>query len=211
MRERLKKIPAPIPVLCYTLAVLFWLVTSLWGLGADLAAKAAGGLYQQQLAVEDFTLVNMHQQEDGSYITENGDPQMIWQNPDGRTIRTLRMTAGFDRSPREMCLYYTTEAGEDFGVNKRVFAAQADDGSYLYTLPQGNITALRLDPCSPEEEKMVTMTFQSFVMNEPASLASYFAPGWYGMMQLIVCPGLCASAVSLARQAFVYYQQKKRR
>lgn len=209
MMQSKKKIPAPIPLFCYAVAILLWLVTSLYHLGADVLAKQTGKLYEQQLTVDSFELVNMHKQEDGTYLTENDDPQMIWYNTEGIAVRTLRMTASFDRSPREMCLYYTTKEGEDFGVNNRVFASQQDDGSYVYTLPQGTITALRLDPCSPLENKPVTMTIEQFVLNQPAGVLSYFAPGWAGAFHLVVYPGLCAAALSLMRQAVLYYKRKK--
>lgn len=211
MKNKLKKIPAPIVMLCYLTAIVLWFLSSAYGLVADIAAKSSGRLFEQQLSVADFELVNMHELETGSYISENDDPQMIWYNADGRTIRTLRMEAEFDRSPREMCLYYTTRQDEPFSVNKRVFASQQNDGSYLYTLPQGKIAALRLDPCSPLTDKPVTMAFSEFTMNQPAGVVSYFAPGWYGMFQLVVYPGLCAAALSLLRGVLVYYKENKKR
>lgn len=204
------KRPAFLPILCYAAAVIFWLGTGVWSLGADALAKAGGTLYESALTLENFELVDMQLLEDGNYITTSGDPQMIWQNTDGMTVRTLRLTAEFDRSSREMCLYYTNAEGESFSVNKRVFAAQQDDGSYVYTLPQGRISALRLDPCSPEENKPVTMTFTGFALNEPAGVISYFAPGWYGAMELVLYPGLCACALSLAQSAWQTYKNKKR-
>lgn len=210
MKQRLKKIPAPIVVLCYGVTVLGWLLVSLYHLGSDVLAKQLGSLYQQQLTVQQFELVNMHQQEDGTYLTENDDPQMIWQNTDGITVRTLRMEATFDGSPREMCLYYTTKEGEDFGLNKRVFAQQQNDGSYLYTLPQGKITALRLDPCSPADNKQLTITFGSFTLNQPMGAWHYLAPGWAGAANMVIVPALCASAISLLRQGVLAYKNKKR-
>lgn len=204
------KRPAFLPILCYVVAVIIWLGTGVWSLGADALAKAGGTLYECELTLENFELVDMQPLEDGSYITTSGDPQMIWQNTDGMTVRTLRLTASFDRSPREMCLYYTNAEGEPFSVNKRVFAAQQNDGSYVYTLPQGKISALRLDPCSPEENKPVTMTFTGFALNEPAGVISYFAPGWYGALELVLYPGLCACALSLAQSAWQTYKNKKR-
>ena len=106
--------------------------------------------------------------ESGALLTLDGDPQMIWENGEGAVLRTVRMEAAFDRSPGRCAFTYTTKEGEPFSVNKRVFAAQADDGSYLYTLPQGRIAALRLDPCSPEENKPVEMTIAGLYVNEPA-------------------------------------------
>lgn len=205
-----KKLRAPLPTLCYGACLALWLLGSLLGFGSDFVQKAAGSLYQFQLAYEDFEPVNLHRQENGVLLTENDDPQMIWQNDQGLTVRTLRMEASFSRSPREMCLYYTTKPGEPFSVNKRVFAAQNNDGSYVYTLPQGRIAALRLDPCSPLENKPVEIELSGIYLNEAAAWWSYFSPGWAGAFRMALYPGLAAAALSLAREALLWYKNKKR-
>lgn len=209
MKRLLRRIKAPIPVLCYSVCLAAWLAASLWGLCADGLAAAGGRLYPFELQTADFELVNLHQSEAGQLVTETDDPQMIWQNPDGRTVRTVRMAAAFDASPREMCLYYTSRAEEPFGVNKRVFAAQQNDGSYLFTLPQGPVAALRLDPCSPDENKQVSMELAGLYANEPAPWWSYFAPGWAGAFYMLVYPGLAAAALRLVWEAVLWYKKKR--
>ena len=129
-----------------------------------------------------------------------------WENPDGRVVRTLRVEAGYSDEPREVCLYYTNRAGEDFSQDKRVFPQKQADGSYRYTLPYGAIASLRLDPCSPDVNKSIAITLGVVTMNEPAGAGSYFVPSWYQCFGLILYPGLAAAALSLARQAW-----KKRR
>ena len=63
-----------------------------------------------------------------------------------------------------MCLYYTTKVGEDYprtaGCSRRVWGS----GQYVYTLPRTSL-ALRLDPCSPEENKAVTLTMSDITLN----------------------------------------------
>lgn len=204
-----KRLKAPIPTLCYAFCLAVWLLGSLGGLCADGLAKAGGDLYQFELAPGDFELVALEPQEGGALLTLDGDPQMIWRNEGAVTVRTLRMEAEFDRSPREMCLYYTTKEGEPFSVDKRVFAAQANDGSYVYTLPQKRITALRLDPCSPLENKPVEMVISGLHVNEPAAWWSYFAPGWAGLLSMILYPGLAAAGISLVRAAWMWYKNKR--
>ena len=193
----------------YLLALAAWLVLGAAHFGSDALAKAQGRLAEETMAVTDWQLVGLTQNADGTLTTVDGDPQMIWENGEGAVLRTVRMEAAFDRSPREMCLYYTTKEGEPFSVNKRVFAAQADDGSYLYTLPQGRIAALRLDPCSPEENKPVEMTIAGLYVNEPAPWWSYFAPGWAGVFSMVLYPGLAAAAISLVRAAWMWYKNKR--
>ena len=198
-----------IPALCYGLCLVFWLMGGFWSLGRDWIAKASGTLYQFELDANHFELVNMHQQETGEYISENSDPQMLWQNTDGITLRTLRMQVEFTGTPREMCLYYTNGPEEAFGLNKRVFAVQQNDGSYRFTLPAGKIAALRLDPCSPDENKPVEMKFEPFQMNETVPFWRHFAPGWAGAFRMLMYPGLAAAALSLAQQAGLWYKSKR--
>lgn len=200
-----------IPALCYAVCALFWLLSGVWTLGRDLVSKAAGSQYEFSLNAENFELVNMHEEAEGVYVNENGDPQMIWKNTDGITLRTLRMEAEFSYSPREMCLYYTEKPDEPFGVNKRVFAHQQNDGSYLYTLPAGKVAALRLDPCSPDEDKIVEMQFGDFKVNEPVPFWKYFAPGWYGFFKMLLYPALTAAALSLAQSGYVWYKSKRKK
>ena len=158
------------------------------------------------ITVNGQKLTWMEQQADGTLVTLDGDPQMIWENPDGRVVRTLRVEAGYSDEPREVCLYYTNRAGEDFSQDKRVFPQKQADGSYRYTLPYGAIASLRLDPCSPDVNKSMVITLGVVTMNEPAGAGSCFVPSWYQCFCLILYPGLAAAALSLARQAW-----KKRR
>ncbi len=211
MKQNKWKEKLSIPALCYAVCVLVWLIGGIWSFGRDMITKSTGSLYEFSMQAQDFELVNMHKAPEGPYVNENSDPQMIWQNTDGITLRTLRMEAEFSHSPREMCLYYTNKPDEPFGVNKRVFAQQKNDGTYLYTLPAGNIAALRLDPCSPDEEKTVEMRFGDFKVNEPVAFWMYFAPGWYGFFRMLLYPALAAAALSLAQEAYVWYKSKRKK
>ena len=103
--------------------------------------------------------------------TTNGDPQMILEDVSGQVVRTLSYTVTFDGDAREMCLYYTTKVGEDYSQDRRVFPQNLGNGQYLYTLPRTSIAALRLDPCSPDENKTVDLTFA------PATLTPAKRPG----------------------------------
>ena len=99
-----------------------------------------------------------------------------------------------------MCLYYTTKMGEPYSQDRRVFPKVLADGTYVYTLPRTQIVALRLDPCSPDENKTVGLTFtpQSITLNAASTLpggADYFIPAWYQLFGLIVYPALAAAAL----------------
>ena len=137
---------------------------------------------------------------DGTLTTQDGDPQMILEDVGSRVVRTISYTAEFDGEAREMCLYYTTRVGEDYSADRRVFPQSLGSGQYVYTLPRTSLAALRLDPCSPEENKTVTLTMSDITLNAADTLPAvwqYFVPTWYQAFCLVLYPALAAAAVSM--------------
>ena len=137
---------------------------------------------------------------DGTLTTQDGDPQMILEDVGSRVVRTISYTAEFDGEAREMCLYYTTKVGEDYSADRRVFPQSLESGQYVYTLPRTSLAALRLDPCSPEENKAVTLTMSDITLNAADTLPAvwqYFVPTWYQAFCLVLYPALAAAAVSM--------------
>ena len=133
-------------------------------------------------------------------LEEGTDPQMILENVGDRVVRTISYTAQFDGEAREMCLYYTTKVGEDYSADRRVFPQSVGEGRYIYTLPRTSLAALRLDPCSPEENKTVTLTVRDITLNAADTLPAvwqYFVPTWYQAFCLVLYPALAAAAVSM--------------
>ena len=61
--------PVFLPILCYAVAVIVWLGGGVWSLAADTLAKAGGTLYECELTLENFELVDMQLLENGSYIS----------------------------------------------------------------------------------------------------------------------------------------------
>ena len=147
-----------LPLTAYLLALAVWLVLGAVHFGSDAAARAQGRLAEETMAVTDWQLVGLVQGADGTLTTQDGDPQMILEDVGNRVVRTISYTAEFDGEAREMCLYYTTKVGEDYSADRRVFPQSLGSGQYVYTLPRTSLAALRLDPCSPEENKAVTLT-----------------------------------------------------
>ena len=148
----------------------------------------------------DWQLVGLMQSEDGTLTTQDGDPQMILEDVGSRVVRTISYTAEFDGEAREMCLYYTTKVGEDYSADRRVFPQSLGSGQYVYTLPRTSLAALRLDPCSPEENKAVTLTMSDITLNAADTLPAvwqYFVPTWYQAFCLVLYPALAAAAVSM--------------
>ena len=196
-----------VPAACYILAVAVWLVLSLAHAGSDALAKAQGRMTEQIIPVQSWQLVGLEPAEEQAtaesaltLTTTNGDPQMILEDVSGRVVRTVSYNVEFDGDSREMCLYYTTKTGEPYSQDRRVFPKVLADGTYVYTLPRTQIVALRLDPCSPDENKTVGLTFtpQSITLNAASTLpggADYFIPTWYQLFGLIVYPALAAAAL----------------
>ena len=119
-----------LPITAYLLALAAWLVLGAAHFGSDALAKAQGRLAEETMAVTDWQLVGLTQNEDGTLTTVDGDPQMILENVDGRVVRTISYTAQFDGEAREMCLYYTTKVGEDYSADRRVFPQSVGEGRY---------------------------------------------------------------------------------
>ncbi len=189
--------PWGLAAVCYAFTLAGWVLYSAFCLGSDSLATLTGSLQRQELAVQDFTLVNLEETGENTLYTLNGDPQMILEDVSGQKIRSLTIRAEYTKDAREMCLYYTTAPGQDFSQEKRVFAVQADDGTCTYTLPRSRIYSLRLDPCSPAENELLTMTVESITLNAPQSAIAYFAPGWAGAFNLALWPGMAAALISI--------------
>ncbi len=202
-----------LPLTCYLLAAVCWLVLGAVHAGGDALARQQGRLREQAVPVEDWQLVGLAPaatpetaapQDAVTLATTDGDPQMILEDVSDMTVRTVSYAVEFDGDAREMCLYYTTKVGEDYSQDRRVFPQSLGDGQYLYTLPRTPIVALRLDPCSPDANKTVGLTFSpaSITLNGADTLPAaweYFVPSWYQAFCLVLYPALAAAALSWLR------------
>ena len=198
-----------IPVLCYLVALVAWILWGAAALGADLLARNSGRLAEQTLHAGDFALVDLELQagEPETLLTLTGDPQMILEDVSDRTVRTLQVFAEYEGDAREMCLYYTTEAGQPYSQDRRVYPALQADGSYLYTLPRTRIVALRLDPCSPDEGKQVTIRLDRVTLN--TQVGGYFLPSWYQIFCLVLYPALAAAALDWLRAVLLAWRRPR--
>ena len=203
-----------LPLTCYLLALAAWLALGAVHAGGDALARGSGALYEAAVPLADWQLVGLAQtaatpetatlQEAVTLTTSDGDPQMILEDVSDRTVRTLSYTVEFAGDAREMCLYYTTAAGQDYSQDRRVFPQALGGGRYLYTLPRTPIVALRLDPCSPDANKTVELTFSpaAITLNGADTLPAvwqYFVPTWHQAFCLVLYPALAAAALSWLR------------
>ena len=141
-------------------------------------------------------------------VTTTGDPQMLLADLGGRTVRTLQVFSRYEGDAREMCLYYTTAAGQPYSPDRRVYPAQQADGSYLYTLPRTRIVSLRLDPCSPDEGKQVIIALDKIVLN--AQVGGYFLPSWHQAFCLVLYPALAAALLDWLQAVAASWNQRRR-
>lgn len=196
---RLRSKNTALPLLCYAAALILWLIHGTLGIVSDAGARAQGKMEEQTLYAADFALVDLQPGGTGegpqTLQTTSGDPQMILEDVSGQTIRTMQVYAEYEGDAREMCLYYTAKAGQDYSQDRRVFPAVQSDGSYLYTLPRGALVSLRLDPCSPDANKTVEITLEKITLNTATSAVGELIPSWYQLFCLILYPGLLAAAL----------------
>lgn len=206
-----------LPLTCYLAAVALWLVLGAVHWGSDALARSAGTMYEADIPVTEWQLAGLTDAgstaESAVLTTTDGDPQLILEDVSGMVVRTLSYTVTFEGDAREMCLYYTTKVGEDYSQDRRVFPQALGDGRYLYTLPRTTIVALRLDPCSPDENKTVQMTFApgTIMLNAADSLPAawqYFVPSWYQAFCLVLYPALAAAALSWLRAVWRALRRK---
>ena len=203
-----------LPALCYLVALAVWIVLGAAALAGDIWARSRGSLSEQTLHAADFTLDGLEPLEgraDGEaemLVTTTGAPQMLLADLGGRTVRTLQVFARYEGDAREMCLYYTTAAGQPYSPDRRVYPAQQADGSYLYTLPCTRIVSLRLDPCSPDEGKQVVIALDKIVLN--AQVGGYFLPSWYQAFCLVLYPALAAALLDWLQAVAASWNQRRR-
>lgn len=205
---------AALPIACYALAAAAWLLLGVWGKLGDIGLEPWSSVPVEAFACVD--LVPDPAVENG-YTATSLDPQLILEGLSGRKLRTLSYVPLFPvGEPREICLYYTNRAGEPFSQNKRIFPKVQANGRYVFTLPQGNIAALRLDPCSPADGTQVTVVFTlgtvdlNYQSTLPHGLA-YFLPNWYQLFCLLLCPALAAAALDWLRAVWRLWRARPHR
>lgn len=199
--------PAALPLACYLLAAVCWLALGVYGLLADR------GLTGWEVPAGAFEMADLAPDGLGGYVTLSGDPQMIWENTDGRRVRTLSYVMEEQSGDlREVCLYYTTAPGQPFSARQRVFSTRVGE-RYVFTLPRVSLAALRLDPCSPGDSGMLTLRFaaDSIEFNAGAVLPhgmDYFRPGWHQLFGLVLYPALAAAVLDWLRAVVCWLRKR---
>lgn len=198
---------ARIPLLCYTAALALWLVLCLGTVLGDTAARLSGKLAPHTLAITELELVSLEPRGENEWMATNADPQLIWVNPDGRRVRSLTLQVQHGGRVGEMALYYLKAYGEPFSREQRVFPVQNADGSYTFLLPETDVYALRLDPCSTAQP----LRGLAVSLNTDCPLWWYWLPDWQQAFALLLVPGLAACALNILCSVRQQRQAAKRR
>jgi len=206
MKKLLTKCPrARIPLACYGLALVVWLVLCTADLALDGVARLQGKMPQVQAPLAEFEFYALEAVGEDAMVSTTRDPQMYWYNPDGRVVRSVQLQIRFPRVPGELALYYTEQPDEPFGRDKKVYPIRQGEDSWLFVLPRAEVYALRIDPSS----EIIAMNDVQILFNVGGSWWRYYLPGWQQTFDLVMFPGLAASALNILVQALRCRKQKK--
>ena len=142
------------------------------------------------MAVTDWQLVGLTQNEDGTLTTVDGDPQMIlkmsmaaWCAPSA-TPRNLTAKRG-------KCACTTPQRSAKITLpTAGCFPERGRGAVHLHAAPHQPGCAAA-GPCSPEENKTVTLAVRDITLNAADTLPAvwqYFVPTWYQAFCLVLYP-----------------------
>lgn len=179
--------------------LVLWLLGNVAAFAFDRLVPAA------YFAPEQGEAVFMQQQPDGSYITENTDPQLIF-NAIGQNVRRVILQAEFETHPGEMAMYYTRKESAGFSPKKRIWGDLRPDGSYEYILPPGNVEALRIDP-GTQSNNHITIT--GVHLNPRQPFAQYFGVSFATLMAFLTLPALAVCVFYTVLEALCFIKKAK--
>ncbi|MBQ7859044.1 MAG: hypothetical protein IJ347_02765 [Faecalibacterium sp.] len=192
-----KRPRALIPLVCYGLAAVVWFLLCTGQLALDGVARLQGRMPQVHAPLAEFELYALEATGEDSLVSTTPDPQLYWYNPDGRVVRSVQLQITFPRIPGELALYYTEQPGEAFGRDRKVYPIQQADDSWLFVLPRAQVYSLRIDPSS----EIITMNDVQIQFNTGYRWWQYYLPGWQQAFDLLLFPGLAASALNILAEA----------
>ncbi|MDL2219588.1 hypothetical protein LJC04_04575 [Ruminococcaceae bacterium OttesenSCG-928-O06] len=180
MKRRKPKLQTRLLLLCYAVFLLAW------GVGGAVHMPGDARRQPQALSPGEAEMHNLALAQDGSFVTEGIDAQLVFSGIDA-PVRTVRLRAAFAWDPGEMELFYSRKEGQGFSVRQRVIGVPQNDGSWLYTLPAGQVHALRLDPGTAGGN---TVVIDELVLNPRLPAHSYFGLSLRWLVTMAVVPAL---------------------
>lgn len=130
--------------------------------------------------------------ETGDLLAQSTDPMLVWTLDE--PVRGLRLCIRTSQPIREMELYYTTQPGQDYTVERclRPTAGDALTGVYEFSFPKAtHVYQLRLDPTGAAGS---FMQFAELTLNPARDTVQYYLPTAAQLLALLTAPPLTALA-----------------
>lgn len=169
----------------YAVAALWWLGQGLFWLWYE------GGQPPVTLNLESAGLQEVEKTGEGQYAVLGGDGQMILEGLNARGGR-LWLDGSFANPPREVDLYYQKAGQAAFSVKQRVFGQPQEGGGFVYRLPPGNYTALRIDTGT---EPGNTLFIKKLVLHPAQPFYAYFGLSLRGVAAFLLVPALASCSI----------------
>lgn len=180
--------------LCYLLAVLVYFGICAVSYFSASSRIKGGSMPSRTLHLEDFILESVIQLEDENgrqrFVSTDGDPKLVYSPAQPFYAGRFIFDAASNRPGGEIVLYYITQPGQPFSENNKLWAQQADDGSWYFDLGGREVAALRLDS---DTEGGVVWTVNRLALEAEKPLSAYFAPSAQQVMLLLILPGFAAA------------------
>lgn len=187
------------------LLVLYATLLCVWLLLCAVAAVYDYAAPQEQLDIADAEVVNLELGADGWYTSTSEDPQLHFMGL-ATPLRRVVLQCEFEDVPGEIDLYYMRRGDEGFSTNRRVFGRLLANGSYEFTLPPGQVTAIRIDPGSIAANKVHLYGVR---LNSALPVWQYFAPSLRQLLGFGLWPALAHVAIYTIIEMVPEHKNKK--
>lgn len=144
----------------------------------------------------------------GDLLAQSTDPMLVWTLDE--TVSGLRLRIRTSQPIREMELYYTTQPGQDYTVERCLRPTAGDPLTGLYEFRFSKATyvhQLRLDPTGAAGS---FMQFAELTLNPVRSTAQYYGPSAAQLLAVLAAPPLAALAVREAACALRSRKNEKK-
>lgn len=200
MIKKLKQLQgAKLIAVCALILCLVWLGKNLFAFGYEAVSRANGSMETFTLAADDFELVGIIKNDDGSYKSTDWDPQMVLV----KDMKVCRITIDgtYKTAPGEILVYYTQKDGQGFAAEKRYwfYADENSTSTYTAEMPLKNLKSVRIDPTTFAGN---TMEINSITFNAPKGFVQFFGLDGSHIFRLMVYSCLAAAVITMLREVF---------
>lgn len=201
-----KKHPALCLVLtCYAVGLLVFLVWCVVGFAQNRLAYQSGALQTAALTLDDFDLVDLERQEDGTLLSVGGDPQLRLRDA-ARRVENVTVDFTYRLDPILVNAFWGDAADGDEAYSPRRMAyGKPAQGGLRFLLPAAGGQSLRVDPGTAVGN---TITVHSIIVNEKRPFYAFFIPSGAQSLLLCVLPALAACFMWLVAGALPHPRPK---